>query len=280
MKWLTLLLFSFSVIAMDCEHCVDAELNTLSSENLSNVENVAEASSCESLPKVDRVIIGDSQNGATWSKSYFGNFFQRCLSEHQESFVSYARGGSVPIHWVNNGGNDRINTIIRDRSHSHQEVKPQELLKCQKRLGSIVEAHKPKEVVIFLGDNLMGSSEAGAKSQFKQLLAQVGSSKCTMITPTYEMQVTSRRSVSAKNLENTQKIIRALKFAAAGKCRVIDSLELMKRSPYFDVHKKLLKRVKIEGLGGCTGASSNDNIHVCGGAAKDFADRVCGKLFN
>jgi hypothetical protein len=34
-------------------------------------------------------------------------------------------------------------------------------------------------------------------------------------------------------------------------------------------------RVLIEGKAGCGGTAVNDNAHICGEAAKDFAQRVC-----
>jgi len=51
----------------------------------------------------------------------------------------------------------------------------------------------------------------------------------------------------------------------------------MQTSPYL-LGNKLLKRVQIPSLPGCSGAASNDNIHVCGEAARDLAYRVCKQL--
>jgi hypothetical protein len=91
------------------------------------------------------------------------------------------------------------------------------------------------------------------------------------------MEVKSKRNVSRKNLVNTSRISRIILNAIENKCQHLDGLDIMKDSSYFD-GKELLRRVPIVGKPGCSGAAENDNIHVCGEAAKDFAERVCLKI--
>jgi hypothetical protein len=105
----------------------------------------------------------------------------------------------------------------------------------------------------------------------------IASQNCFFLTPTYEMQVATKRNVSKKYLANTQRINAAIKKAIADRCQVLDGLEIMKESPYFD-GKELLKRIQVEGKTGCAGAATNDNIHICGMAAKDLAERVCDRI--
>ena len=102
----------------------------------------------------------------------------------------------------------------------------------------------------------------------------ISAENCYFLTPTFEMEVESRRSVPQRNLTNVQIVTEKIQTALAGRCQHISGIELMKSSPYFD-GKELLKRIPIQGLVGCTGAASNDNVHVCGEAAKDLAERVC-----
>jgi hypothetical protein len=75
------------------------------------------------LSAVDLLLVGDSQSGASWSKSYFGNFFAACL---KGNFVVYARGGTVPGNWLGSGGMDPIETIQRDPQDFHFNVGPKE----------------------------------------------------------------------------------------------------------------------------------------------------------
>jgi len=281
---LIVFLFSASSYAESEVRCRALEAEY--SGNLSDFIELAESMQVEdecSVEPVDRIIIGDSQNGATWATSYFGNFFQRCLSQQNETFKSIARGGSTPMHWVNNSGNDRIDTIMRDKAHNHQLIKTSELPVCQRRLKEMIAAYQAKKVFIALGDNIMGSTSATAKVQFSKLLESVQANNiapenCVILTPTYEMQTTTRRSVAIKTLENTKRIIEGIKSAAAGKCRVIDGTEVMAQSEFFIPSQKILKRINVTGTGGCTGANQNDNIHVCGKAAQDYANRVCDLL--
>lgn len=267
------------------EDCIDcpSTLSGLANEQptFTELEQIQE-STCP-VEKTDHVIIGDSQNGATWSTSYFGNFFQKCLAEQSESFVSYARGGSTPAHWVSHAGNDRIATLMRNNSTSGKQLVTSELPLCQKRLKEMIAGHQATKVTIFLGGNLTGSSEATVKSQFNSLLQQVAVNNiapenCTLITPTYEMAVATHRAVANRTLENTKKIINGIKSAAQGKCKVIDGLEVMKNSSLFDASKNTLKRIGVEGTAGCLGANRNDNIHLCGEAAKEYANKVCQLL--
>jgi hypothetical protein len=53
------------------------------------------------------LFLGDSQTGATWSKTYFGNYLQQCLNG---DFKIYGQGGSVVRTWMN-GGLENIDIV-------------------------------------------------------------------------------------------------------------------------------------------------------------------------
>lgn len=237
---------------------------------------------CDVAP-VDFLIIGDSQTGANWATGYFGNYLQKCLKDKSNigNFVIYARGGTQPINWINNSSLDKIDLIQRDNEHNHFNLGTNVPL-CKKRIAPMLEAHDPKKFLAFLGDNLLSLSSAEIQTQFKNLLSfikakNISYENCYFLTPTYELEVRDRRNVPGKNLANTQKVIAAIKEAVEGSCQVIDGLDLMKDSPYHQ-NNDLLKRVQRSDGAGCIGASANDNIHICGEAAFDFANRVCNKL--
>lgn len=240
---------------------------------------------CDTVP-ADLLVLGDSQTGASWAPSYYGNFLQKCLKDDPaagRSFVIYGRGGTQPAHWLTSAGLDKIATIQRDPENNHKNIGVSDQVPlCKKRLRVMLEAHHPRRVLAFFGDNLLSASEAEIKNQFAQLVKTIREygtdpRNCYIMTPTYEMDVTEKRNVPAKNLANTLKVIKAVKAAAGNDCRVIDSVELMGDSALL-LQTQLLKRAQSEGMGGCLGAAGNDNIHVCGEAAKDLADRVCGIL--
>lgn len=238
-------------------------------------------STCEVDP-VDFLIIGDSQTGATWATGYFGNYLQKCLKDKAgpASFAIYARGGTQPIHWMTSSSLDKIETIQRDETHNHLNLGTNVPL-CKKRIGPMLEAHNPTKFMAFFGDNLLSLTPAEIQKQFKDLVTKIKEKNisyenCTFLTPTYEMEVREHRNVPGKNLANTQKVIENIKLVMKDQCQIIDGLELMKSSPYFK--DNLLKRIQRADGAGCIGASSNDNIHLCGEAAFDFANRVCEKL--
>ena len=178
---------------------------------------------------------------------------------------------------------DKIDTIQRDPENNHKNIGVNDQVPlCKKRLKPMLEAHHPKRILAFFGDNLLGASEAEIKNQFDRLIKTVKDygtdpRNCYIMTPTYEMDVLEKRNVPAKNLANTLKVVKAIKAAAGNDCQVIDSVELMSDSALL-LQTQLLKRVQSEGMSGCLGPSGNDNIHVCGEAAKDLAGRVCGLL--
>jgi hypothetical protein len=236
--------------------------------------------SCEGEP-ADLLVLGDSQTGATWATAYFGNFLQKCLTEGGKKFVSYARGGTQPIHWLNHPGLDRIETIFRSPDHPHLNLGSDVLPTCKKRLDSLIRIHQPKEVLLFFGDNLLSSPTAEVRKQFRGLvetLVRMGidENHCTLLTPSFEMEVASKRNVPSKNLENTQKVIAAILEEAQGKCRILNGLEIMEQTVFRS--GDLLRRIPVEGTSGCFGKAANDNIHYCGAAAQELAQQVCKQL--
>jgi hypothetical protein len=230
--------------------------------------------------EVDVLTIGDSQSGATWAKSYFGNFLATCL---KGNFVTYARGGTVPANWLGNGGMDQIETIQRTSLNPHQNIGSKEMVpECKKRIAPMLAAHNPKKVLYQFGSNMIGSTDQVVKKQVDLLMKAtsengIAPQNCFFMTASYEMEVTNRRNVPTRNLQTSLKINQLISEAINGRCQIINGLELMKDSPYFD-QKDLLKRVIIKGLPGCGGSAVNDNVHICGEAARDMAERVCSIL--
>lgn len=235
---------------------------------------------CSGNP-ADLLILGDSQNGATWATAYFGNFFQGCLSKTPVRFVSYARGGTQPVHWIDSGALDRIDTVFRSSEDAGKNLGASKLPACKKRLKTLIEIHQPKKVLLFFGDNLLTARTETVRTQYRQMIgilkdAGIEGENCILVTPTYEMTVATKRNVPAKNLENTRKVTEAIRAETEGKCRIIDGLEVMRKSPLFEDDR--LRRVGVPGTSGCFGAASNDNTHYCGAAAKDFAEKVCEEV--
>jgi hypothetical protein len=220
------------------------------------------------------IVLGDSQTGATWSKTYFGNYLQQCLNG---DFKIYGQGGSVVRTWMN-GGLENIDIVERSPTIAQKNIgKRKYAPNCKKRVKHILDEHLPTRVMYFFGDNYIASSSNEITREVDKLITLTKSkniNECYFLTPTYEMQVGTRRNVSRKNLTNDKRIRDAIVKGVNGRCTVIDGLKLMKDSKYFDGKSKL-KRVPIKGHGGCTGAARNDNIHYCGEAARDFAQRVC-----
>jgi len=249
---------------------------------------VSAETACD-VPPVDLLVIGDSQTGAFWGSSYYGNFLQKCLSDDfknkpkpRGSFAIYGRGGTQPSHWLSNGGLDKISTIQRDAENNHKNIGANDQVPlCKRRLKPMLEAHRPRRVLAFFGDNLLTASDAAIKGQFEMLIKTIkdygiGAQDCFIMTPTYEMEIMKKRNVAYKNSANTLKVTNAIKDAVGNKCRLINGLELMKGSPL--LNSTLLRRIQSDGMAGCLGDAGNDNIHVCGEAARDLADRVCGIL--
>jgi len=98
------------------------------------------------------------------------------------------------------------------------------------------------------------------------------------VTPTFEMEVSTKRNVPSKNLANTKKVLDAVRSEVRDQCRILDGLDLMKNSSL--LRGEVLKRIAVEGTSGCFQAAANDNIHICGGAARELATHVCGEIRN
>ncbi len=228
----------------------------------------------------DFLVLGDSQTGATWAKSYFGNFLQECL---RGDFIIFGKGGSNPSSWYGRGNLPNVEIIKRDSNNPHQNLGLESGLPlCQKRVNQMIDEYQPKKILFFFGDNMIASSDDDIKKEMNGLLSVIADKKikkedCYFLTPTYEMEVKSKRNVSRKNLANTTRISKNILQTIQEKCQHLDGLEIMKDSPFFD-GKELLRRVLIQGRPGCGGAAENDNIHICGEAAKDLAEKVCQKL--
>jgi hypothetical protein len=230
--------------------------------------------------KVDVLAIGDSQTGTPNSKSYFGNFLQRCLKEKGERFVTYGRGGTRPIHWLDNADMDIVTTIQRDNLNEEKNIGWGKMVPlCKRRLAPMLRRHAPQKVLVFFGDNLLLHPEDYIASQAKKMVEVIRSHgipfhKCFFLTPTYEMEVESQRNMPGKNIENTKAVNAIIKTAVSDKCQFIDGLELMENSPYL-LESKLFKRSQPQGQTDCFGKSANDNIHFCGDAAQELANKVC-----
>ena len=229
---------------------------------------------------VDLLIIGDSQFGATWSRGYAGNFLQQCL---KSNFVLYARGGTIAGNWIGTGGMDQIETIQRDPLNEHLNIGAKEKVPlCKKRLESMLETHAPQRILVEFGGNYNAQPDEFIAQDIRKLIKvlqtkNISKENCFFLHQTYEMEVATKRNVPHKNYENMKRVGNVIQKTIEEACQFIDGFELMKNSPYFD-GKELLKRIPIEGRPGCMGAAANDNAHLCGEAAKDFASRVCSIL--
>lgn len=231
----------------------------------------------KALAKTDLVVIGDSQVGATWSQSYTGNFLTECLSGE---YLILGRGATVLSSWLGNGKMDHIETIQRDKINPHLNIGSKENVPVfKKRISSIIEYYQPKKVAFNFGGNYISMSNEIIENEtlrLKQVIEQykIAHKDCYFITPTYEMEVRDHRNVPLKNLSNIQRINRIITSNLGDHCQIIDGLEVMNDSIYFDGNE-LLKRINIVGRSGCMGAAQNDNTHVCGEAARDYAQRLC-----
>lgn len=229
---------------------------------------------------VDVLVVGDSQSGAAWSRSYLGDFLQQCL---KGNFVMYGRGGTVPGNWIGIGGMDKIETIQRDPQNQHLSIGSlNKVPDCKKRILPMLESHMPHKLLLQFGGNYTAVANDIIGKQIEELMQTVEKGgvtpdRCFFLTPTYEMEVATNRNVPLRDLKNVRRITQVISENLKGRCQLIDSVELMKDSYYFD-GKELLKRIKIEGRSGCMGLAVNDNVHVCGAAAKDWAERVCAIL--
>lgn len=229
---------------------------------------------------VDILVVGDSQTGATWSKSYFGNFLSSCL---EGNFVVYGRGGTVPANWLGTGGMDQIETMQRTPTNRHLNLGANDSVPlCKRRIGPMLDEHQPKKILFQFGGNMISQTDEEIKKQIDRLMITVTEKgirreDCYFLTPTYEMAVATNRNVPRRNLQAVLRINDLISQAINDRCQILNGVELMKDSAYFD-GKELLKRVMIEGLPGCGGAAVNDNVHVCGEAARDMAKKVCDYL--
>jgi hypothetical protein len=235
--------------------------------------------STKNLKKVELLVVGDSQTGTPGSKSYFGNFFQRCLKEKKVNFVTYGRGSTRPEHWLNNGEKDQVTTIMRNAVDEEVNLGWGPLVpRSQKRLKPLMRTHRPEKVMAFFGDNFILHPRAEIMSQSQQWVQAVrawGISRenCFFLTATYEMEVESNPKNPDKNYRNTLDVDLAIRDAIGSDCRVIDGLEVMNDSKLLQNGK--LKRIQPEGETDCFGKSANDNVHYCGEAARELADHVC-----
>ena len=235
--------------------------------------------------KVKILAIGDSQTGTPGKKSYFGNFLQRCLNENNEKFVTYGRGGTRPIHWIDNADMDIVTTIQRDSKNEEKNIGWGLMVpEYKRRLEPMMKKHNPKKILVFFGDNLLLHPENYVASQSNKMVDiirahGISGQNCFFLTPTYEMEVNEKRNMPGKNFENTKVVIDYIKSAVKDKCQVIDGLELMKDSPLL-LQSKLFKRVQSNGDADCFGESANDNIHYCGDVAQELATKVCSMLMN
>ena len=181
--------------------------------------SVGSSKACEN--KVHDVVdIGDSQTGAFWAKSYFGNFLANCL---EGEFKVYGRGGTQPVHWISSSRMDKIPTIQRDRYHFHKNIgKNKKVPLCKKRVKQILETHQPKKILFFFGDNSPSRSKKYRRqfSRLAQIAKDFGLSKerCFILTPTYEMEVKNKRNSKHKNLRNTLKVIKSAIRGASDRC--------------------------------------------------------------
>ena len=231
---------------------------------------------------VDLLVVGDSQSGATWSRSYLGDFLQQCL---KGNFVMYGRGGTVPANWIGKGGMDKVETIQRDPQTEHLSIgNLDKVPECKKRILPMLKSHLPQKLLLQFGGNYTAVANEIIATQIEELMQNVEKGgvtpqRCFFLTPTYEMEVATHRNVPLRDLKNVKRITQVITENLKGRCQLIDSVELMKDSEFFD-GKELLKRVKIEGRSGCLGLAVNDNVHVCGAAAKDWAERVCSIMNN
>lgn len=239
---------------------------------------------CPDAP-VDVLLLGDSQTGGSWATAYFGNFVQGCLKSHPDHprFAIYGRGGTQPVDWIYRKSLDSVDLVFRDAEKEHEVTPGSRAPECKKRIPALLKTHRPKKIVLFFGDNLLSASTSEIRRQYRELLDQVKNAaprpeECILITPTFEMEVTERRNVPAKNLLNTKKVINAIKSETQDHCVILDGLELMKNSAFLD--NETLKRISVPGTRGCLGGAINDNIHLCGEAAKEFAEQSCKAIRN
>ena len=161
--------------------------------------------SCEK--DYDLVILGDSQIGATWSKSYVGNYLQKCLQKNAaQDFIILGRGGTHLGHWINKSQMDHIETIERTNEYNHKNLGNSNIPLCKRKLDDVLQQHSPRKIVLSFGGNWIGQSETVIKQDLNNTIAilrknQISKEQCYFITPTYEMQVDQRRNVPSRNLK-------------------------------------------------------------------------------
>jgi hypothetical protein len=232
--------------------------------------------------KVDLLLIGDSQTGTVGSQSYFGNHVRHCLNHKKVNFVSYARGSTRPEHWLYSDDLDQVTTIRRDPQNEEVNVGWGAMVpECKRRLEPMLKAHQPKKVLAFFGDNFLLHPAENIAKQSQDLVKVIRAhgisfEDCYFLTATYEMQVPATPRFPHKTLKNTLDVDLAIRQAIGDQCQVIDGLELMSDSPLL-VDSKLM-RVQSNGQRDCFGKAENDNIHYCGDAAQELAEKVCERL--
>ncbi len=227
--------------------------------------------------KVNLLVVGDSQVGATWGKTYFGNFLQECLGPN---FIIFGKGASVPGHWLN-GGLEKIEIIQRDPEHKHLNIGAGEIVPLfKKRLDPMIDHFQPNKILLSFGGNYTANTDEKIINEIEAVMKLfsekgISSADCYFFTPTYEMEVATRRNVELRDLKNVLRITAAIETAINDRCQIIKGVDLMKSSPYFNESTKLIKREPLAQSTDCSGPASNDNVHVCGKAAQDMARKVC-----
>jgi hypothetical protein len=180
---------------------------------------------------------------------------------------------------------DHIETIQRDSLNSHINLGSADKVPgCKKRLEQMLPPHQAKRIAFSFGGNYIGKTinvEQVKKetTDLVKLIQQHGykQESCFYIGPSFEMEVRDRRNIAHRDLAAVEKINAILRPILDGNCQFISGIDLMRSSPYFD-GKELLRRVQVAGANGCAGAAENDNVHICGEAARDYALRLCEVL--
>lgn len=235
----------------------------------------------------DLVIIGDSQIGATWSRSYIGNYLNECLKhESNLNYVIYGRGATTIGNWIDRTHLDHIEVIQRTRSNPHENIGAHQAVPmCKKRLDSILKSHLPQTLVLSFGGNWIGQDEKVIRQEINKAVNIINKqsatlAKCYFITPTFEMAVDQRRSVPRRTLEAVKQVTEIIHEQLQGHCQLINGVDLMADSSLLDKKTNTLKRIPIPSDTGCSGAAVNDNVHVCGEAAREMAYKICEKILN
>jgi hypothetical protein len=228
------------------------------------------------------VVIGDSQIGATWSKSYVGNYLQKCLkNNYANNFIILGRGATTLGSWLGSGNLDHIETIQRDLNNNHLNLGSRDQVPLhKKRLDHILNFYKPQKIVLNFGGNSISQSEQQIKNDIYKAIKilninEIPGHQCYFVTPSFEMEVATRRNLPSRDLDAVTKITEIISRHLANRCQLVSGLDLMQKSNLLNPVNFTLKRIPIEGDIGCLGAAANDNVHICGLAAKELADKIC-----